>query len=129
VGVEAMALQRFDAHPRRLELDTQVRLHVAVTHFFSADSDVSGFAGVSLGLAHQRFSGPRAAEAGRGDGAYDVTGLGLGLRGGVELFRTTTTRAFVLAEAFVPVFWADDQEGEIVKGWVPVFSLGAGVRF
>lgn len=129
IGVEAVWVQSFERHPGRADLDTVVRLQAALTLFTSEESDVSGFFGLSLGLAHQRFSGPRASDLGGGDGTYQATGPALGLRGGVELFRTTTMRAFAMAEAFVPVFWANDQEAEIVKGYVPGFSIGSGVRF
>lgn len=129
VGVEASVEQTFDEHPGRLALDTQIRLQAAVSHFFSADADASAFAGASLGLAHQRFSGPRAADIGTGDGVYAVTGPALGLRGGVELLRTTSTRAFVMAEALVPVFWANDQQADVAHGWFPGLTLGAGARF
>lgn len=129
IGVEAMWFQTLEAHPGRVGLDTVIRLQAALTLFTSADSDVSGFFGASLGLAHQRFSGPRSKDLGGGDGVYPVTGPALGLRAGVEFFRTTTTRAFALAEAFLPIFWADDEQTEILKGYVPGFSLGSGVRF
>jgi hypothetical protein len=129
VGLEGMWSQRFEQHPGRVDLDTVIRLQAAVVLFASDNADTSTFFGFSLGVAHQRFSGPRARDLGRGDGVYGVTGPGVGLRGGVEFFRTTTIRAFVLAEAFVPIFWADDQQAEVMKGWVPNFSLGGGVRF
>lgn len=129
VGLEAMWNQSLAGHAGTTDLDTVIRLHAAVTLFTSAESDVSGFFGLSLGLAHQRFTGPRAKDLGGGDGAYNVTGPALGLRGGVEFFRTTTLRAFVLAEAFVPMFWANDEQAEVMKGWVPGFSLGTGARF
>jgi hypothetical protein len=129
IGIEALWMQNFAGHTGRADLDTSIRLQAALTLFTSEDSDASAFFGVALGLAHQRFSGPRAKDLGGGDGAYQTTGPGIGLRGGVEFFRTTTTRAFVMAEAFLPVFWANDQEAEIISGWVPAFSVGSGVRF
>lgn len=129
VGVEAVWAQGLHDHAGSVDLDTLIRLQAALTLFASAEADTSAFAGLSLGLAHQRFSGPRAAELGGGDGSYNVTGPGAGLRGGIEFFRTTTMRAFALAEVFLPIFWADDQQAEVMKGWVPTFSLAAGVRF
>jgi hypothetical protein len=129
VGLEAGWIQSFRAHAGKTDLDTVIRLHAAITLFTSVESNTSGFLGASLGLAHERFSGPRAPDLGGGDGEYNVTGPALGLRGGVEFFRTTTTRAFLVAEAVIPIFWADDQQAEVIKGWVPGFSLGTGARF
>jgi hypothetical protein len=129
VGIEAMWMQGLQEHAGRVDLDTVIRLQAALTLFASETSDTSGYAGLSLGLAHQRFSGPRAQDLGGGDGVYHVTGPALGLRGGVEFFRTTTMRAFVATEVFLPIFWADDQQADVMKGWVPSVSLIAGARF
>jgi hypothetical protein len=129
VGVEGLWAQGLHEHPGSVDIDTLIRLQAALTLFASEEADSSAFAGLSLGLAHQRFSGPRAEEIGGGEGSYHVTGPAGGLRGGVEFFRTTSTRAFVFAEAFLPIFWADDQQAEVMKGWVPSFSLAAGARF
>jgi len=129
VGVEAMGAQTLASHPGQVGLDTELRLQATVTHFFSEQADVSPFVGFSFGIAHQRFSGPLAEGLGGGDGRYDATGPGLALRSGVELLRATSLRAFVVADALLPVFVASDAEGEIVSGWVPAASLGAGVRF
>jgi len=59
----------------------------------------------------------------------DVTGPAAALRGGVEFFRTTSIRVFAFAEVFLPIFWADDQQAEVVTGSVPSFLLAAGSRF
>jgi hypothetical protein len=129
VGIEGLWAQGLHDHPGSVDLDTLIRVQAAFTLFASEEADTSAFAGLSLGLAHQRFSGPRAAELGGGDGAYNVTGPAAGLRGGVEFFRTTSMRAFAFTEVFLPIFWADDQQQEVMKGWVPAFSLAAGARF
>lgn len=129
VGIEGLWAQGLHDHPSSVDLDTQIRIQAAITLFASDEADTSAFAGLSLGLAHQRFSGPRAAELGGGDGAYNVTGPAAGFRGGVEFFRTTSMRAFAFAEVFLPIFWADDQQAEVMRGWVPSFSLAAGARF
>ena len=129
VGIEGLWAQGLHDHPGSVDVDTLIRLQAALTLFGSEEADTSAFAGLSLGLAHQRFSGPRAAELGGGDGTYNVTGPAAGLRGGVEFFRTTSMRVFVFAEVFLPIFWADDQQTEVMKGWVPSFSLAAGARF
>ena len=129
VSVEALFAERLSPHPGRLDLDTLGRLQITTSLYFSKSADVAGFAGASLGLGYDRFTGPRGAGLGRGDGEYSAVGPGLGLRGGVELFRTTTTRVTLFAEAFVPMFAASDEDTEIVHAWVPTLALCAGARF
>ncbi len=129
LGVEAMFAQRLDSHPGRLDLDTLGRLQVTGSLYFSKDADLSGFAGLSLGLGVERFTGPRGAGLGHGDGLYSAVGPGLGIRSGIELFRSTTTRVTLFGEAFFPFFVASDDDTEIIKSWVPTLSLGAGARF
>jgi hypothetical protein len=129
VGIETFVLQALDEHPGKLGLDTDVRLHAVVTYYLSSEADVAGFVGASIGLEHQRFSGPRAPDAGKGVGTYAATGPSLGLRGGIELFRTTSSRAFLFGEVVLPAIVANDQDGEIVKGWFPGATVGAGIGF
>jgi hypothetical protein len=129
IGLEALAMQGLVSHPGVVGLDTQLRFDAVVSYFFSRDADTSGFAGAALGIEVQRFTGPRAADAGGGTGAFGATAPVLGLRGGVEFFRTTTTRAFAMLDVSIPLLPANDQEEEVVKGWFPTVALGAGVRF
>jgi len=129
VGVEAMFAERLNGHAGRLDLDTLGRLQISGAFYFAKEADVSGFAGLSLGLGYARFTGPRGAGLGRGDTEYSAAGPGLGIRGGLELFRSTTTRVTLFAEAFIPMFVADDEETEIVQSWVPTMALCAGARF
>lgn len=130
IGVEASLFQALEPNPGPLRLGTEIRLHGVVTYYLSSEADVAGFVGASVGLVHQRFSGRRAPEAGSGQGSYAATGPALGLRSGVELFRTTTVRAFVLGEVMLPGILADDQDGEIVQNsWFPGLTLGAGIGF
>jgi hypothetical protein len=129
LGVEALFAQRLASHPGKMELDSLGRLQITGSLYFSKQADTSGFAGASVGLGYERFTGPRGAGLGRGDGEYGAVGPGIGLRAGVELFRSTATRLTLFGEAFVPFFVADDVDTEIVKGWVPTLSLCAGARF
>jgi hypothetical protein len=129
VGIEAIGSQNLARHPGKLELDTILRLEAKVAYYFSSEADVAGFAALALGIGHQRFSGPVAPDVGHGDATYAVTGPAIALRCGVELFRTTSTRGLVFAEAFVPIFWADDRENGVFRGWAPSISVGAGARF
>ena len=129
IGVEALFAQRLTAHPGRMDLDTVGQLHIAGSLYSSRDADVSAFATVTLGVAYQRFQGPREAGSAKGDGEYAAFGPGLGLRSGVELFRSSATRGALFVEAFLPLFVASDEETEIVSSWVPSFTLGAMARF
>jgi hypothetical protein len=129
VGIEATFSQRLTSHPGTLDLDGLVRLELAGTLFFSKDADVAGFGGATLGLTYQRYRGPRAADFGGGDGEYSAVGPSLGLRTGVEIFRSTSTRATLFVEGHLPMFVANDEETEIVDTWAPGISLGAAVRF
>jgi hypothetical protein len=129
IGIEATFAQRLTSHPGTLDLDGLARLDLAGTLFFSKDADVAGFGGVTLGLAYQRYRGPRAADFGGGDGDYSAVGPSLGLRTGLEIFRSTSTRATLFVEGYLPMFVAKDEETEIVDTWTPGISLGAAVRF
>jgi hypothetical protein len=129
VGIEATFAQRLTSHPGTLDLDGLVRLELAGILFFSKDADVAGFGGATLGLTYQRYRGPRAADFGGGDGEYSAVGPSLGLRTGVEIFRSTSTRATLFVEGHLPMFVANDEETEVVDTWAPGISLGAAVRF
>jgi hypothetical protein len=129
IGVEASAAVPFSGHPGRLDLDAYARLGITALYFFSRDADTSAFGGLSLGFAYQRFTGPRGPGLGRGDAEYATGGPGVGFRGGVEFFRTTTLRADLYVDAYLPMFVANDQETETVNAWVPALTLGAAARF
>lgn len=129
LGVEALFAQRLNGHAGRLDLDTMARLQITGALYFSKEADVSAFTGLSLGLGYQRFTGPRGAGLGRGDGEYSAVGPGVAFRAGLELFRATTTRVTVFAEAFIPMFVASDEQTEIVQSYVPTLALCAGARF
>ncbi|HVW23883.1 MAG TPA: hypothetical protein VHC69_00840 [Polyangiaceae bacterium] len=129
LGVEALFAQRLNGHAGHLDLDTLGRLQVTGALYFSKEADTSFFAGMSLGLGYQRFTGPRGAGLPRGDGEYSVAGPGLAIRGGIEAFRSTTTRVTLFAEAFVPMFVASDDQTEIVQSYVPTLTVCAGARF
>ncbi len=129
VGVEGLFAQNLDHHDGVAALDTSLRLQATVTLFFGGDADVSTFAAASLGIDYERFSGPRGKDLGGGNDVYAITEPVVGLRAGVELFRTTSMRADVFADASIPMIPANDIENEVVQGWIPTLSLGAGARF
>jgi hypothetical protein len=116
---------------RQSEIDPamHVAAHAEVAKFASALSDVSAYASALVGVEHQRFRGPAPL---LGDGAYGTahaTGLSLGLRGGVELLRTTDVRFDVFVQALFPVFVTKDDDGGVMRQWVPSAMVGGGIAF
>jgi hypothetical protein len=116
---------------RRPELEPalHVAAHAEVAKFASALSDVSAYASALVGVEHQRFRGPAPL---LGDGAYGTaseTGLSLGLRGGVEVLRTTDARFDLFAQALFPVFVTKDDDGGVMRQWVPSLMVGGGIAF
>jgi hypothetical protein len=99
-----------------------------IAWFTSRTAAAAGFVSLGVGVAHQRFEGPRRDEPGtRGTSAS--TGLLFAPRLGVELFRTTDTRFLLFAEAALPAFSAHDPRQPVVRGFTPSLGVGAGVSF
>lgn len=91
--------------------------------------DSSWYFGGEAGVDHQRFNGPAPSYGPGVDEAFTTTGFALGLRGGIELFRTTTGRLDLFVQATLPVFASTDEEGGVVDAWLPGLSAGAGLLF
>jgi hypothetical protein len=116
---------------RRSELEPALHIaaHAEVAKFASALSDASAYASVMVGVEHQRFRGPAPL---LGEGAYGTasdTGLSLGLRGGVEVLRTTDVRFDLFVQALFPVFLTKDDDGGVMRQWVPSVAVGGGLAF
>jgi hypothetical protein len=130
VGIRlAGALWPQPMRPSELEPALHVAAHAEVATFSSALSDVSAYASAMVGVEHQRFRGPAPL---LGDGAYGTasdTGLSLGLRGGVELLRTTDVRFDLFVQALFPVFLTKDDDGGVMRQWVPSAMVGGGIAF
>jgi hypothetical protein len=99
-----------------------------LTWFTSRTAQVAGFVSLGIGVSHQRFEGPRRDEPGT-RGTSSSTGLVFAPRLGVELFRTTDTRLLLFAGAGLPAFSASDPQKDLVRGFTPGVSAGAGVSF
>lgn len=117
---------RTSAVPEALALMVVGDVAFDVRYAFSADAAASGFLGLQLGLEHQWLRGPLASDPNRRDSA-NRTGLFVGVRGGVELFRTTRSRLELFAQANLPLFRARDEEGEVVKNWFPTARIGVAL--
>ncbi len=127
VGVRlAGAYDPGDGDDLRMTAHVAAQLELAV--FASDVAPTTVYGAVLLGLEHQRFQGPSPVA----DGARRVataTGFGVGLRGGVELFRANEARMQLFVQANVPAFTASDDEGEVVDAWVPTLCAGVGAIF
>ena len=103
---------------------------VAEAAWFAAPlANVSWYVGAHAGLEIQRFEGP-ATFLDPGTTATESTEVvTLGVRGGVELFRSTDMRADLHAELDLPTWPAKDRDAGVVDEWVPTLSIGVGVAF
>ena len=130
VGVRMGAAFRLEGS-RRLELRpmAEVAVHAEVGLFASAVADTSFYASALVGIEHQRYAGPAPliAEGATGDALQ--TGLSLGLRGGVEVLRTTDARFNLFLQLLAPVFVTHDIDGGVIHAWVPSAVIGGGVAF
>lgn len=117
---------RTSAVPQSLALMVVGDVAFDVRYAFSPDAAASGFLGLQLGLEHQWLRGPLASDPNRRDSA-NRTGLFVGVRGGVELFRTTRSRLELFVQANLPLFRARDEEGDVVKNWFPTARIGVAL--
>lgn len=114
---------RTSAVPEALALMVVGDVAFDVRYAFSADAVASGFLGLQLGLEHQWMRGPLSSDPTLSDSA-NRTGLYVGVRGGVELFRTTRSRLELFGQVNLPLFRARDQDGLVVKSWFPTARVG-----
>jgi hypothetical protein len=116
--------QRFELRPMAdVAADAEIGL------FASPLSDISLYASALVGIEHQRYAGPAPllGEGATGDALQ--TGLSFGLRGGVELLRTTDARFDLFVQISAPAFVARDIDGGVIHAWVPSAMVGGGVAF
>lgn len=129
LGARMAYAGRVGEDPETLVMKHHVLAQLQLAWFASSTADASFYYSALIGLEHQRYSGPAP---GFGEGEFDeatATGLGVGARVGVELFRTTTGRLDLFAHAQLPAFAASDEEGGVVDAWMPTFGIGAGILF
>lgn len=125
VGAVHLAVRLGGAHAfgdrTELALTTQVVAELEAALFSSGRADTAAFVALVLGYELQRFQRPTASA--------DASGFSGGVRAGVELFRVTSTRAVLFAQARAPAFRSSDERGEVVDQWTPSAALGAAVAF
>lgn len=126
LALHVAVASRTSAVPLDLALMLVGDIAFDLRYSFSADAAVSGFLGAQLGLEHQWMRGPLRSDPTRQDSA-NRTGLFVGVRGGVELFRTARTRLELFAQVNLPLFRARDEEGDVVKNWFPTARIGVSL--
>ncbi len=120
---------RLDGDPEQLALTGHAGLQLQVAWFPWYSGDTSAYVGGLLGVDHVRFEGPAPLLGPRDTATFSKTGFGLGVRTGVEFFRTTTGRLDIFAQAVLPAYAATDEDAGVVDTWVPTFTVGAGMLF
>ncbi len=129
LGARLSFAHRLDGDPSELALTGHAGLQLHLAWFPWYEADTSGYLGLVLGMDHERFEGP-APLLGPGEThTFATTGFGVGVRTGLELFRTTTSRLDLFAQAVLPAYSATDDEAGVVDSWVPTVSIGAGMLF
>lgn len=128
LAARASFASRFaDAGPD-LHLTSHLGVQVHIMWFTDPHSDFSFYLGGLGGLEHHRFEGPSPVEDGA-ERTASATTFGLGVRLGLELFRTTDGRFDLFAQGVAPVSASTDVEQEVVDAWMPSLSIGAGIMF
>lgn len=130
LGARVAYAGRFDTPPTdALNMTGHLAVQLQVMWHSSDLDDTSWYVGGVAGMDHQRFQGPAPGFGSEVQESYSQTGLALGGRAGVELFRTTTGRLDLFTQLTVPVFVSHDEEGGVVDSWLPTLQVGAGMLF
>ena len=117
------------AERSELRLTTQVIAEIEAALYSSRIADTAAFAALELGYEYQRFAGPAPLIGPSEHASASASGFSPGLRLGVELFRTTRTRALLFFSARAPTFVSRDSEGGVMNQWTPTLALGGAVAF
>jgi hypothetical protein len=126
LGLRVGAASAFEAPHDRLTLTQEFLGQLELAAYGSAEADTAGFAAIALGLDVQRFQAPDPGAASNALQSVTSAGAALGLRGGVELLRTTSTRFQLFAQVLLPAFVSHDADRALVSQWTPTLSLGVG---
>jgi len=126
LGLRVGAASAFEAPHDRLTLTQEFLGQLELAAYGSAEAATAGFAALALGLEVQRFQAPDPGAPSNALQSVTSAGAALGLRGGVELFRTTSTRFQLFAQVLLPAFVSHDSEHALVSQWTPTLALGVG---
>ena len=121
----------FEPDPSRdsLQLTGIVSAQIETAMFFSPAEDVSLYVAAVIGLEHQRFHGPVTLVEEDARRSVSKSGLAGGVRGGIEILRTTSGRVDFFGQLLLPAFASTDDETGVVDQWVPSATLGVGILF
>jgi len=126
IGVRIGGAQAF-GNGSELRLKTQILVELETALFSSPSASTALFVAMTVGLEVQRFEGPTTENGASVQATATSSGLSLGARAGVELFRVTKTRAALFALAHAPTFVSSDRG--VVDQWTPTLGIGAAVAF
>jgi hypothetical protein len=124
VGVRIGAASVLDEAEPELRLSQQFLAQLELALFSSSESDTALFGAAVIGLEYQRYEGFVSVNQERRAESTAVMGLSGGLRGGVEVLRTSDVRFQFFAQLLAPAFVAKDESGELVDQWTPTGALG-----
>jgi hypothetical protein len=128
IGVRIGGAHAFE-NRHELTLTTQILVELEAALFSSPSANTALFAAMTVGLEVQQFEGPTAEAGKSSEATASSSGLSLGARAGIELFRVTRTRASLFAQVHAPTFMSSDGERGVVDQWTPSVGLGAAVAF
>jgi hypothetical protein len=124
VGVRIGAASVLDDARPRLRLSQQFVAQLEVSLYSS--SEAGGLGALTSGLEYQRYEATVQDDLlGRRVESAALMGLSFGVRGGLELLRTSNVRFQVFAQLLLPTFVARDDRA-LVDQWTPTASLGVG---
>jgi hypothetical protein len=125
-GIRVGAASAFEAPRDHLALTQEFVAQLELALYGSADASTAGFGALALGLDAQRFQAPDPRLPSAGIQSVTAAGAALGLRGGVEFLRTTSTRFQLFAQVLLPTFVSRDADRALVNQWTPTLALGVG---
>ena len=117
------------SRPGELHLRAQFDAQIEAALYASPAENTSLFASALLGLTHQRYEGPAPFDGPGETATATSSGLSLGLRGGVETFRTADVRVLMFLQITLPAFASRDPDHGVVDQWVPAAAVGAGLLY
>jgi hypothetical protein len=83
--------------------------------------------GAIAGLDHQRYEGPSGIDGGPSSTSASL--FAVGGRMGIEMFRASSSRVDLFAQAMAPTGAATDDNDQVIDAWVPSVTAGLGIAF
>lgn len=127
LGLRLHYAGKLDGIGQDLTLVGHIAVQMHLAWFTHPLGDTSFYLGALAGVDHQRFQGPSGIDG--GPSSASATLFGVGGRMGVEMFRTTSSRVDLFAQALAPTGTSTDDDDLVVDAWVPSVTIGAGIAF